>query len=51
MLGVDTRLFFPPSVVPGSNGRKQGLAGGLRSRMDGTTVVSIVVMKSVSGSH
>lgn len=40
-----------PSAVPWSNGRKQGLAGRLGSRMDGTTVVNSVGMKSVSGSH
>lgn len=40
-----------PSAVPWSNGRKRGLAGRLGSRMDGTTVVNSVGMKSVSGSH
>ncbi len=51
ILGFDTSLFFLPSAVPGSNGRKQGLAGGSGSRMDGTTVVSVVAMKSASGPH
>lgn len=51
MLGFDTSPFFPSSAVPGSNGRKQGLAGGLGSRMDGTTVVSVVAMKSASGPY
>lgn len=37
-----TRVFFLPSVVQEGVGRKFGLAGEMRSRMAGTTAVSLV---------